>query len=445
MKIFLRNPVWLLIMLGVCSILTLSIKLNYAGYVIGSDGLGYYAHLRSAIIDGDLLYANEFLEYNQFSHGVPDPYKRTTPNHVPNAYHIGPAILWIPFFLLAHALTILSNYLGITLMPDGYSILYQIFIGLGSIIYGLMGLIFVYQILLRFFSRNETILATVFIASATNVIYYITNEPTMSHSMSLFAVSMFAYIWVRDIGNRTKKSIILLGLAAGLMTLIRPQNILFLLLPMIEWLGLLKKGKLDCFTSLRERILEVGLFGVVYLIMLVPQFIVWKVLYDRFIVYSYTGATFNFAHPHLLDSLFSARHGLIYWTPIILLALIGVIIFILKQPKIGSIFFLTFVLQWYLNASWNCWWFGHSFGGRAYINCSFVFAIGLAMLFTVLKRKARLVLLLLVLMLTGWNLLFIAQFALSKLPHDQPVELHQVLVNLVHTINVFWKFLQGMI
>ena len=67
------------------------------------------------------------------------------------------------------------------------------------------------------------------------------------------------------------------------------------------------------------------------------------------------------------------------------------------------------------------------------------------MLFTIMKRKARVVFLLLDLILTGWNLLFIAQYSLSMLSHDQPVELHQVLVNLVKTINVFWKFLQGLI
>ena len=445
MKILSRNPILLLIILGVFSILTLSIKLDVVGYVIDSDGLGYYAHLRSAIIDGDLCYANEFLEYNQFDHGVLNPYKCTVTNHLPNKYYLGPALLWLPFFILAHTLTILSNCVGIALIPDGYSILYQIFIGLGSIIYGLMGLIFIYQILLRFFCRNEAILATFFIFIATNVIYYITNEPTISHSMSLFAVSMFAYIWIRDIGNRTKKSIILLGGAAGLMTLIRPQNVLFVVLPIIEWLDLFKKGKLGFFSSLRERIVEVGLFCVVYLIILVPQFIVWKILYGKFIVYSYKGENFNFAHPRLFDSLFSARHGLIYWTPIILVALIGVIFFIRKQPKIGSIFFLTFVMQWYLNASWYCWWFGCSFGGRAYINCSFIFAIGLAMIFTIIKQKLRVVFLLLVLILTGWNLLFIAQYSFSILPHDQPVELHQVLTNLGNTINMFWKLLQELI
>ncbi len=435
-NIFLRKPVVLLFAFGLFLTLFLFFKFSLNGYVIGSDGLSYYAHLRSMVVDGDLQYANEFLEYNRFDHAVPNPHQRTSTNHVPNKYSIGPALLWTPFFLVAHALTILAEQFGFDLEPDGYSVLYQLFIGFGSIIYGLTGLILIYKINLRFFHKNEALIATSFIALGTNVFYYLTDEPTMSHSMSLFAVSLFAFIWVKDIGNREKRAMILLGLTAGLMILIRPQNVMFLVLLVIEWIGVLKIDS-SFVSRLRKQIIEIGLFVIALLIILLPQFVTWKILYGHFLFYSYEGEGFNFANPHLLESLFSARHGLISWTPGILLSLAGVSIFLRKNPKIGLVLIVAFVLQWYLNASWHCWWFGHSFGGRAYINCSFIFAIGIAMFLTSVK-KWRVSIHLLLAALIGWNLLFGFQYTLGMLPHAEAVEFRQVLLN---QFRVFYKIL----
>ncbi len=427
MKVFLLKPILLLFAFGFCLTLVLLIKISFSGYVIGSDGLGYYAHLRSLLVDGDLQFANEFLEYNPLGHGVPNPYLSTATGHVPNKYSIGPALLWLPFFVVAHTLTILANQLGVTLEPDGYSLLYQFFIGFGSIIYGLAGLVLIYKITIRFFHNNEAFLATSLVALSTNVIYYLSNEPTMSHSMSMFAVSLFAFIWVKDIDNRQKGGMVLLGLAAGLMILIRPQNALFLVLLVLEWFGFFKIDS-NYTSRFGKQMIEISVFGVTLLFMLIPQFAVWKILYGHFLYYSYEGEGFNFTNPHLLDSLFSARHGLISWTPIILFALIGAFLFLSKQAKLGLALIVAFILQWYLNSAWHSWWFGHSFGGRAYINCSFIFVIGIAMLLTTSKKWA-VPIRFLVVILVGWNLLFAAQYSFGMLPHDGAVTFKQVLYN----------------
>ncbi len=434
-KKIIQRPVLLLFIFGLFLILCLFLKFHLADWVIGSDGLGYYAYLRSLFVDGDLQLSNEFLEYNPFGHAVPNPHLRTATDHVPNKYFIGPALLWTPFFLVAHVLTILANQFGFHLKPDGYSAIYQFFIGFGSIVYGLAGLILIYKITLRFFQRNEALIATSFIALGTNVFYYLTSEPSMSHSMSMFAVSLFVFIWVRDIDYRQKSSVFLLALTAGLMILIRAQNILFLVFLILEWIGFMTNNNSDFVSGFRKKITEIGVFGLALLITLLPQFVIWKILYGHFLFYSYEGEAFNFANPHLLDSLFSARHGLIIWTPGILLALAGVFHFPWKQAKFGIALIVAFILQWYLNASWQYWWFGHSFGGRAYINCSFIFAIGMAMFLTATKKWAvptRFFLAALV----GWNLLFAAQYTLGMLPHGEAVDFKQILYN---QFNLFGK------
>ncbi len=71
----------------------LMIKLSLIGWSLGSDGLSYYAHLRSAAIDLDLNYANEFRDFNPLNHAVPNADVKTATGRVANKYPIGPALL----------------------------------------------------------------------------------------------------------------------------------------------------------------------------------------------------------------------------------------------------------------------------------------------------------------------------------------------------------------
>jgi len=86
------------------TIVFLGILLVYARTkkIIRSDGQGYYVQLRSLIIDGDLHHQNEYDLYVTEHHITKNALKRTKTDHVPNKYFIGPAIFWLPFFLIAH-------------------------------------------------------------------------------------------------------------------------------------------------------------------------------------------------------------------------------------------------------------------------------------------------------------------------------------------------------
>ncbi|MBF0200642.1 MAG: glycosyltransferase family 39 protein [Desulfamplus sp.] len=350
-------------------------------------------------------------------------------DHVPNKYTVGPAILWTPFFITAHLLTMLGEYFGLPLKSDGYTVLYQWFIGLGSIIYGLLGLILIYRICTFFFQKHVALISTSFVALGTNVFYYLTNEPTMSHAMSLFAVSLFAFISIQDTEDYDLKQMFLLGLSGGLMILIRPQNALFfvLMVPKLSWILNIGSSSIEKF---RQRMEGWGVLLFTFTMVLLPQFIVWKILYGHYLFYSYEGEGFNFMNPHLLDTLFSARHGLISWTPGILLSLAGLISFYKIERRFALIFSIAFILQWYINASWHCWWFGHSFGGRAYINCSFIFAVGIAMFLTKIDQQPiKHIMQLFFALLILWNIQFAAQLTIGMVPGEEAVDFKQVFLN----------------
>ena len=44
----------------------------------------------------------------------------------------------------------------------------------------------------------------------------------------------------------------------------------------------------------------------------------------------------------------------------------------------------AFVILWYCNSAWCSWWFGDAFGGRAFLELSLVFVMGLTFGFTLL-------------------------------------------------------------
>ena len=160
--------------------------------LIRSDGLSYYAYMPSAFIDGDLDFTNQFRDHNPHGDGVPNIDRKTPTGLVPNKYPIGQALLWAPFFIAAHWLVLGSQALGASVAAHGYSPPYHLAIGLGSLFYGWLGLLGCYRLSLRFHRPWPSALAVVAVALASNLVYYLTVEPAMSHALSMFAVTFFA-------------------------------------------------------------------------------------------------------------------------------------------------------------------------------------------------------------------------------------------------------------
>lgn len=400
------------VIFGICISIAFMLRVSTGILVVVSDGLSYYAHLRSALIDGDLDYANEYRDYNPYKHEVPDFTKTTQTNHVPNKYPIGPALLWSPFVLVAHVLTLFFNSLGFNLQPDGYSLLYQIAVGFASIFYGIIGLFFIYKTSLLY-SESKTIQISILVYTlSSSLIAYLVFEPSMSHAVSLFAVSLFLWLCIRNVGNKNNYHYFFLGMASGLMLMMRYQNGLFMLFPFIELLiEIFESGfsfKRIYYSFIKGSIFISGIFLV-----MIPQFIVWNILYGKFFLNTYSSEKFYFLSPKFLDVLFNLKFGLLSYTPIILLCLIGFIFFIKNNKKIGIILLSIFILQLYFISSWWSRELGASFGGRGFIECSPIFIFGLSSLITAM-RKLKLLLYSLFAMLILWNFGLLIQFYLYQ-------------------------------
>lgn len=350
------------------------------GKTVYGDGIYYYAWLRSAMVDGDINFANDYaaLGAGQLltAKGLPG-----------NIYSVGPALLWSAQFLLTHRLV----------TSDGFSLPYQLTIGLTGVFFALLGLLLLYRTLAKFFSKVTAALTVIAVAFATNLFFYGSLDTVNSHALSFFAASLFLALLTQP-----NTQPLLLGASVGLLALIRPQDALFgiLFLPRVN----------------RKTIVPIASGA---LLAFLPQLLAWQTLYGKFWVSPYLdrGYGFNFWEPHLVEVLFSPKSGLILWTPVVAVALAG---FVLSEfPKAFNRWLIALVifLQLYLVASWTTWWQGASYGGRMFISLLPLLSLGLATVFTklqTLRMKPSAIILSLILPLSAINALLMIFFLLTN-------------------------------
>ena len=314
------------------------------------DGVYYYSWLRSAVVDHDVNFHNEYDALG----GI----KRTAPGGMlGNIYSVGPALLWSPAFLLVHGL----------LHGDGYSLPYQLSVGITSVFLTIIGLFLLYRLLTQFFSEPISLLVTLTITFTTNLWFYGSIDAANSHGVSFFTSALLFTLLFQK-----KKQYFFLGATVGLLALIRIQDAAFglLLLPFLN-----KKSIVPIATG--------------FFLMFLPQMFAWQALYHKFWVSPYLelpGYGFNFKEPHILDVLFSIRNGLIVWTPVIGLSFVG-LCFTSVVGKLHKYFFIALVvIQIFLVSSWTTWWQGASYSGRMFVSLLPIFALGLGTIYAWLKK-----------------------------------------------------------
>ena len=350
------------------------------GKTVYGDGVYYYAWLRSVVVDGDINFANDYAALGASQ-------QLTANGLLGNIYSVGPALLWSPQFLWIHRL----------LNSDGFALPYQLTVGITSIFYALFGLLLLYRTLAKFFSKTTAVLTVITIAFATNLFFYGSLDAVNSHALSFFAASLFLALL-----KQPNTQPLLLGASVGLLALIRPQDTLFglLLLPRVN----------------RKTILAIATGAILAFL---PQLLAWQTLYGKFWVSPYLdrGYGFNFLQPHLVEVLFSPKSGLILWTPVIAVALVGLFLKGFPKPLNRWFILLLIFLQLYLVASWTTWWQGESYGGRMFISLLPLLSLGLATVFTRLRSlhmKPPGIVLSIILPLSTINVLFMIYFLLTN-------------------------------
>ncbi len=419
--------------LALIGVYLLVLPLLFRPVVHGVDPIGYYAWVRTAIVDHDLDITDEFAHYTAttpvferdfFQRGV-----LTALGTQHNPWPSGSALLWSPLYGLAH-LAVLGGLFG-AIPADGYSWPYPVAAGLSSTLYGLVAVVIAYRLAREFLTPFVAGVATFTIWFATPLAFYMFSNPLMSHANDAFACTLFIYAWRRFDTTPTVRRGLALGAAAGLALWVRTQNGAFLAIPLafIAYDGVraLRRGA-DVRPFIRQAVSVGAGFGLLFL----PLMGFWKLAYGEWLINTYRIVpvnTIDWRSPHMIDVLISSNRGMFIWAPITLVALAGLVWLYCINRRLTLLLAAMFAIQLYIIGAVPVWSGAVAFGPRYWSNMLALFTLGLGAIFARLERAPRWTLAAASVAFVGWNSLLLVQYALQTVPRAGPVDLGALVRN----------------
>lgn len=413
---------------------------------VRGDGVGYYAFARSILIEHKLDFRQDWLRANASfrmdridADGQIAPSQYTVTGHLDNHFSIGPAILWAPFLVAAHAGVLLWDHFGGHIAADGFSRPYVLAMSFGTAFYGFLSLAISFALARRFVPARWAFLATLAIWLGSSLPVYMYFNPSWSHAQSAFCVALFVWYWLRTRSKRNVAQWVLLGVLGGLMMDVYYPNAFLLLFPALESVA-------SYWSDLRRRLVANAAhlllnnlaFSAAVVGAFLPTLITKKIIYG-----SYFDTGYNY-HWHLdspafFQVCFSSDHGLFTWTPILILSIAG-LFFLQRYDRRFSWYSLgIFAAFLYFIGCYPDWDGLSSFGNRFFISLTPLFVIGLAACFDLIGRTLRVrhgtilsagVTAALVL----WNAGLIFQWGLHLIPARGPISWRETAYNQVAVV-----------
>lgn len=327
--------------------------------IISADVEMHYSYLPANLIYQDVSCIYKF---DLDEHVQPKIWSETTPE----GQHyfkqtIGVPICNLPFFGIAHLIAKNTNY-----KADGYSDIYAFLLIISALFYGILGLILTSALLKNYFNNWIVASSILLLALATNFTYYVTHDGRYSHVYSFCLIALFALLTHRWYNKKKILIAFFLGLVTGLIILVRPTNGIVVLFFIFYRFTTIEKQILLFKNSIGQLLIVVLATTLTMFI----QLIYWKLTTGLWFIETYTYSTFGyFNNPQFANVLFSYRRGWLLYTPIMIFAILE--LFFTPKSNIKTMKWsigLTLLLQFYLIASWNSWWFGASFGMRTMVD-----------------------------------------------------------------------------
>jgi hypothetical protein len=375
----------------------------FAGYLflapsyVRPDSVAIYSWLRSLVVDGDLLFFNEWAGFRMLGDGFAY-FKEVTPvAALANHWWVGTSILTAPFYLPSHAL---SHALPDAQFPaDGFFGLDLVTLAWASVLFhGLaLGLAFLVFGLIagRQPSARVFLPALLFTSLGTGAFWETFRMPLGTHAAGMFVVGLFTYLCVRvlkveqrivggaDADSRARPvrqfewSLPLIGFTLGLAAVTRLQHVV--LLP----------AALYVVFRVRRPAREVFLACVGGLIPMVVQGAAWFGVYGTPLGPLQVGANLEgvtwmpFRSFEFLPVLFSSWRGLFVWSPVWAPALVGLLLLARDKDSsfhrdVGVLCLMMFAGELFANSTLDrYWWGGTAFGARRFVDLAVPLAVGL--------------------------------------------------------------------
>lgn len=352
--------------------LLLSLLFLFTETTQGTDTVDYVVLLRSLALDQDLFLGNDLTIAGK-------PIIVTDTGYPLNIANLGVAFFWMPFYLLGLLVTWLLS-LALPLPPlTGFELFLIFWLKLADWVYGLLALAFTALALRHLMPRDTARLATLLVALGSPFVYYMGPLTPSSHIVSACLSSLFLYGFLRARESRALAPWLALGVVGGLALTVANTNLGLAALPLLHLLHprrLREQGPAALGAALAALLAYLPQLLVAWLFLGSP-------LRSPYRVY------LNWGEPRLAETLFSSYHGLYFYAPLLLLATLGLVLLVRREPRLalGSLLFVALVA--YLNSVNVAWWSGGSFGARHFLTATPLFALGLAALLEALPRYRR--------------------------------------------------------
>ena len=398
------------LLLALLLLLTVA-EFHVVGGRIAGDGVNYYVYVRSLVEDGDLDFTNEYTHYELIDRA--DLKVPTRTGHRRSIFSVGPGLAWTPFFLLGDAVARLEARFGRDVDLSGYGPEHVNAVALGSLLFGFAAVLLIHDVLRRHFPADTALLGAVLAWWATFLHWYMVHQPTMSHAASAAGAALVVWLWDRQRARPSWPATLALGLACGFAMCLRWQNALLLILPGWDVLAALRRGGPEAAAAARRgaTIAAAALSGAL------PQMAAWKAIYGEWLLrYPPHGSDFlRLDHPYVLQTLFSSRHGLLSWTPVLWAGYLGYAWLLPHRAPLARPLLPALVAMTYVNMCSGDWWAGGSFSNRRFDSLLPLLAVGLAGALEwarrALARHPQAAVCAAILPAMAWNLGLVAQVA----------------------------------
>ncbi len=392
---------------------------HYAYMRANSDGRAYFLMVRSLVIDWDVQFAEDIATF-RYKGGV-------------MSYALGTPLLWIPFFLAAHAWLGVRNLFGASYAMDGFFNPYQRAVGFGSLVIGMMALVVIDRLLRRHYSAKIATSATLAIAAGGWLAWYMVVDASWSHAASALSVALFVLYWDSTRTARTARQWAVFGLLGGFMILVRWQNIFFAVFPAADALGEYWRIRSPwSWSSFVERLRVHSAAAACAVLAFVPQLLVWQFGRGYWLDVPAGDHPICWDSRFFWDTLFHLNRGIFTWTPLMALGALGLVALWKQDRRFAGLLLVAFALQVWINGT--LWWGPHGFGARRFSNCIVIFAVGLAALLDWSRRRPLVAPAVVVAGLVLFNGFFMREVRVTRLRQAEKVNLEQMVSSVTKRI-----------
>ena len=362
--------------------------------IYASDEVQYFAYLRSLYFDRDVSFENEYRHFYDAGIARAEGFhatfleRQTETGRRINFGTIGCALLWSPFYAAADAWVQIANMRGARLPRDGYSAPYVAAVSYASAFYGWLALclsVTAVRLLADYWPTLDTraVPSAMAVWIGTPLLFYMYVAPPMSHATSAFAVALFVVVWLRVRERWSIGGFVALGAAAALMAMVREQDAFFAVGPAVDFLH----AQLTRDDGRRGRRFVAAFAGVMAAAAaFLPQALAYLALNGHVGPSRLVARKMTWTSPHAVDVVASPSHGLLMWTPLVVLAVAGLALLYARLDRshrpVAIALAVMAAVQVYIAGSVESWTVAGAFGQRRFVALTVILVVGLAALLT---------------------------------------------------------------